>query len=96
MLAEKAAATFVMVTLYLLFVRITQASLGRPGIAASVAVMLAAIFSLSELDVIDLGQARTRTYLLLTCLALLFATGMLWSLFKERALGQSNYLNPPP
>lgn len=96
LLAEKAAATGAIVTLYLLFIRITQSSLGRPGIAASVAVMLAGTFSLSELDVIDLSQPRTRTYLLLTCSALLLATGLLWSLFKERMLGQSNYLNPPP
>ncbi len=95
-LAEKAAATFAILTLYLLFVRIAHASLGRPGIAASVSVMLAATFSLSELDLIDLGQPRTRTYLLLTYTALLLAIGILWSLFKERALGQSNYLNPPP
>lgn len=96
LLAEKAAATGALVTLYLLFIRIAQSSLGRPGIAASVAVMLAGTFSLSELDLIDLHEPRTRTYLLLTYAALLLAIGMLWSLFKERLLGQANYLNPPP
>jgi hypothetical protein len=96
LLAEKAVATAALVTLYLLFIRITQSSLGRPGIAATVAVLLTGTFSLSELDLIDLAQPRTRTYLLLTCSALLLATGLLWSLFKERVLGQSNYLNPPP
>ncbi len=96
LLSEKAAATGAMLILYLLFIRVAHSSLGRPGIAATVSVLLAGTFSLSELDVIDLSQPRTRTYLLLTCAALLLATGLLWSLFKERMLGQSNYLNPPP
>ena len=94
--SEKAAATGAIITLYLLFVRIAHSSLGRPGMAASLSVMFAGIFSLSELDVIDLHDSRTRTYLVLACTALLLATGMLWSLFKERMMGQANYLNPPP
>ena len=96
LLSEKAAATGALLTLFVLFIRIAHSALGRPGIAASVAIMLAGTFSLSELDVIDLGQPRTRTYVLLTCSALLLATGLLWSLFKERVMGQANYLNPPP
>lgn len=96
LLSEKAAATGALLTLFVLFIRIAHSALGRPGIAASVAVMLTGTFSLSELDVIDLGQPRTRTYVLLTCSALLLAIGMLWSLFKERVMGQANYLNPPP
>ena len=96
LLAEKAAATGALLILYALFIRVTQSSLGRPGIAASVAVLLTGSLSLSELDIIDLSQPRTRTYVLLTCSALLLATGLLWSLFKERVMGQANYLNPPP
>ncbi len=59
--AEKAAATAALLTLYLLFIRITHTSLGRPGIAASLSVMGAGIFTLSELDLIDLHEPRTRT-----------------------------------
>lgn len=95
-LAEKAAATGALLILYALFVRVTQSSLGRQGIAASVAVLFTGALSLSELNIIDLSQPRTRTYVLLTCSALLLATGLLWSLFKERIMGQANYLNPPP
>lgn len=95
-LPEKLAATGAMVVLFMLFIRATHAALGRPGIAASVAVLFTGSLSLSELNVIDLGQPRTRTYVLLTCAALLLATGLVWSLFKERVLGQANYLNPPP
>ena len=96
LLAEKAVATGALLTLHVLFIRIAHASLGRPGIAATVAVLLTGTFSLSELNVVDLSQPRTRTYVLLTCTALLLATGLLWSLFKERVMGQANYLNPPP
>jgi hypothetical protein len=96
LLPEKMAATAAMVVLYLLFVRVAHSSLGRPGIAASLSVMLAGTFSLSELEVIDLHRPLTRTYVVLTCSALLLATGLLWSLFKERLMGQANYLNPPP
>jgi len=94
--SEKAAATGALLTLFLLFIRIAHTSLGRPGIAATLSVMFAGVFSLSELEVIDLHQGRTRTYIVLTCTALLLAAGLLWSLFKERLMGQSNYLNPPP
>ncbi len=96
LLSEKAAATGALLTLLVLFIRIAHAALGRPGIGATVAVMVFGALSLDELDVIDLNQPRTRTYVLLTCAALLLATGMLWSLFKERVMGQANYLNPPP
>jgi hypothetical protein len=96
LLAEKAAATGALLILFVLFIRIAHAALGRPGIAAIVAVLFTGTLSLSELNVIDLGQPRTRTYVLLTCSALLLAGGMLWSLFKERIMGQANYLNPPP
>ena len=95
-LAEKAAATGAMVILFLLFIRIAHAALGRPGIAAIVSVLVTGTLSLSELNVIDLSQPQTRSYVLLTCSALLLAGGMLWSLFKERVMGQANYLNPPP
>ena len=81
---------------YVLFVRIAVVALGRDGIIACVAVLVAGTFSLSELDVIDLSQSRTRSYIWLTSFALLLATGQLWSLFKRRVVGQSNYLNPPP
>lgn len=96
LLAEKAAATGALLTLYVLFIRIVHSSLGRPGIAASLAVLLSGALSLDELNIIDLREPRTRTYIVLTCAALLLATGMLWSLFKERVMGQANYLNPPP
>ena len=96
LLAEKAAATGALLTLYVLFIRIAHAALGRPGLAASVAVLLTGTLSLDELALIDLNQPRTRTYILLTWVALLLAIGMLWSLFKERVMGQANYLNPPP
>ena len=94
--AEKAAATAALLTLYLLFIRIAHSALGRPGIAASLTVMAAGIFSLSELGLIDLHEPRTRSYVVLTCSALLLATGMLWSLLSERLTGEAHYLNPPP
>ena len=95
-LAEKAVATSVLLVGYVLFGRIAWVALGLPGIAACVAVLVSGTFSLSELDLVDLGDARTRSFLWLGGFALLLATGQLWSLFKRRVAGQSNYLNPPP
>lgn len=96
LLAEKAAATFALLIPLLLFIRVAQSSLGRPGLAATVAVLITGAFSLSELGVIDIHLPRTRTYLFLVCSALVFTVGLVWSLFKERIIGQANYLNPPP
>jgi hypothetical protein len=94
--AEKAAAGAALLAVHVLFVRVAWLSLGVAGTAATAAVLFTAVLSLSELDLVDLGRAETRSYLWLTGMALLLACGVVWSLFKRRAVGQSNYLNPPP
>jgi hypothetical protein len=85
-----------LLTLHVLFVRITWLSLGGFGLLLTLVTLVLGVFALSELDAIDLGRSRTRTYLFLTGLALVLATGVAWSLAKRRVTGQSNYLNPPP
>ena len=95
-LAEKALATAVLIALHLLFWRITWLSLGLLGLAFLLAMLTLGVFTLSELEVIDLGQRRTRSYMFLSVAAVTLAVGLLWSLMKRRVTGQSNYLNPPP
>lgn len=95
-LAEKAVATTVLVALHMLFWRITLLSLGVAGLAFLLAMLTAGVFTLSELNVIDLGRAPTRSYMFLSVAGVTLAVGLLWSLMKRRVTGQSNYLNPPP
>jgi len=95
-LAAKALIGLCLLSLYLLFGRITWLSLGPAGLAAALAILLTGIFALSELGAVSLGSATTRGYLGLMALALLLATGTCWSSVKRRVTGQSNYLNQPP
>lgn len=94
--AEKALATAALIALHLLFWRITWLSLGGPGLVFLLAMLTLGVFTLSELEVIDLGRRQTRSYMFLSVAAVTLAVGLLWSLMKRRVTGQSNYLNPPP
>jgi len=92
----KLAAAAALLLLHILFFRITWLSLGAAGLAFVLALLLAGLFTLSELDAIDLGRAQTRGYSFLVIVACTLMIGLTWSLMKRRVTGQSNYLNPPP
>src|SRR5512144_764210 len=83
-LAAKSVAGAALLALHVLFARITWLSLGPFGVAAATAVLVSAVFALSELGAVDLGSALTRNYLSLMGVALLLATGVTWSLVKRR------------
>ncbi len=92
----KLAAGAALLLGHILFFRITWLSLGPAGLAFVVALLLAGMFTLSELDAIDLGRAQTRSYSFLAIVSVTLMIGLTWSLMKRRVTGQSNYLNPPP
>jgi len=95
-LAARALVAAGLLTLHILFVRITWLSLGPAGIALALMILVSGIFALSELGAVDLASVITRDYLALMSISLLLATGLNWSLVKRRVTGQSNYLSPPP
>ena len=95
-LALKAVAAALLVLLHTLFARITWLSLGLEGLGFLLVMLFLGVFTLSELDVIDLSRGRTWGYVFNAVAALTLTTGVAWSLMKRRVTGQSNYLNPPP
>ncbi len=95
-LAVQAAATALLLTLHIMAIRITVLSLGAFGLSFILAMLFAAVFALSELGVLDLWQRRIWGYVGVTIAASVLTAGLVWSLFKRRVTGQSNYLNPPP
>ncbi len=95
-LPEMALAGSVLLALHILFARVAWLSLGFDGVIGALAVGIAGLLTLWEFDLIDLWNGRTWSYLFLLGFASLLALGIVWSLFKRRVVGQSNYLNPPP
>jgi len=95
-LAAKTVVGAGLLTLHILFIRITWLSLGLAGVALALAVLVFGVLALSELGAVDLSSGATRDYLSLVGVSMVLATGVTWSLVKRRVTGQSNYLNPPP
>lgn len=95
-LALQAAVTALLLALHILFARITWLSLGPFGLGFSLAILLAGVFTLSEFNIINLNQPKAWGYVSVSIASIILTTGLVWSLFKRRFTGQSNYLNPPP
>jgi hypothetical protein len=92
----KAVAAAVLLLLHVLFLRITWLSLGAAGLGFLLVMLVLGVFTLDELDLIDLSFGRTWSYVFIALASLTLVTGVTWSLMKRRVTGQSNYLNPPP
>ena len=94
-LPEAAAAGAVLFAVHLLLARIAFLSLGLAGIAAVLATLLLGGLSLAEAGITP-WRPEMMAYAPLVGVAGVLTAGLVWSIVKRAAIGQSNVVNPPP
>jgi hypothetical protein len=72
------------------FIRATLRSLGGLGLSLAVAFFAIIVWWLVDLGLLGLNNVSIMTYIILTLLAAILATGMSWSHIRRRMSGQAD------
>jgi hypothetical protein len=85
---EMAVVGLILLIAWIIYLRATLQSMGVLGISLGVALFAAIIWLFVDMGLISLESTSMMTYLALTLLSLILATGMSWSHIRRRLTGQ--------
>ncbi|WP_372992624.1 DUF6524 family protein [Sulfitobacter sp.] len=75
---------------YIVYLRATLRSIGGLGIVLVLAIVVASVWVLYDLEIIKLDDSHFNTWLALFALSFVLGVGLSWSIFRRAVTGQTD------